>query len=426
MAWNDIFVWKKTPDRKPSDVPAQQNVMHASTQKPLVSYENTITAEAALGHPFVYFCMVTVAKALAVVNWYAEADSSLPVSQQAGANDVKAMNDLLGAPSPNFSPYELKFWMALNYAGYGRIPFKVGVGTFNNANGIYPLDAKFTKENTDDRGNVVAYTYGFGENSETLPIRAKKRVGQAYAAQISTPTLGGEVDFTTNVTPLRAIGLPSSIMRLLLQRAHDTADGHPNTKYVISADKAITEPQKKNLREHLESSGPGQENSGNILFISGQQIKIDELNNDLSDIHSKMPTDDMARMIARAFGIPNALVGLGAADGAKFANNFDGSRASFYEDTIIPGYCEPIATGLTQALCPPGMLIKFDLDSIPAVNAARAVRAKDVDQIGVLTVDERRELLGYPKVGGEQGSKLGPLPKIETAPVAKPEPGDGA
>lgn len=422
MEWNLFNIFKRAPDPKPSDTPAAPSNMRMQTQAPLTTYENYITAENAMGHPFVFFCLTTIAKALATVEWYAVADDES--STPAGKRAIDQMNALLQSPNLNFSPYQLRFWMALNYACFGRVPFKVGLSGENFPNGVYPLAVKDTKENTDQRGLIISYTYGLGEGAEKLPVRGKAGVGQSYAYEIATPTISGQVDFTSNVTPLRAVGLPSQIMRMLMQRAADTASGHPNMKYVISSEKTITEPQKKALREHIEDSGPGAEQSGNILFIGGLTVKIDELDNDLSDIHSKMPTDDMARMIARAFGIPNALVGLGAADGAKFANNFDVARASFYEDTVIPGYCSPIATGLTKALCPPGMLIKFDLDGIPAIGAARAARAKDIDQLGFLTIDERRELAGYKKVGGKEGSQLGPLPKIATAPVATPtEPG---
>lgn len=427
MAWNPLGLFKKAPDRKPSDTPAAPNSQRASTQQHLATYENTMSAEAALNHPFTFFCLMTVAKAFSVVNWYAEADTELPVSQRANATAVKAMNDLLKSPSPNFSPYQLRFWMALNYACFGRVPIKVGVGVEGYANGIYPLAVKDTQAKTDARGLITHYQYGIGEIAELLPVRAKAPDGKPWAYEVVTPNINGQVDMGTNVTPLRSIGLPASIMRMLMQRAADTASGHPNSKYVISGEKTLTEPQKQAIREHIEESGPGMENSGNIIFIGGQTIKIDELNNDLSDIHSKMPTDDMARVIARAFGIPNAMVGLGAADGAKFAQNYDSSRASFYEDTIIPGYCEPIATGLTAALCTDGMLIKFDLDGIPAIGAARAARAKDIDQLGFLSIDERRELAGYPKVGGAIGNQLGPLPKAATsAPVATTEPENGA
>lgn len=425
MEWNLFNLFKRAPDPKPSDTPAAPNSMRMKTQAPLTSYENYITAENAMGHPFVFFCLKTVAQAFATVEWYAEADSAS--TTPAGKRAIDQMNALLQSPNLNFSPYQLRYWMALNYACFGRIPFKIGLTGDNFPNGLYPLAVKDTKENTDQRGMVVSYTYGTGDGAETLLIRQKAPEGKPYAYEITTPSISGQVDFTTNVTPLRAIGLPSQIMRMLMQRAADTASGHPNMKYVISSEKTITEPQKEALREHIEESGPAAENSGNILFLGGLTVKIDELDNDLSDIHSKMPTDDMARMIARTFGIPNALVGLGAADGAKFAQNFDGSRASFYEDTIIPGYCSPVATGLTKALCPPGMLIKFDLDGIPAIGAARAVRAKDIDQLGFLTIDERRELAGYKPVGGTQGAQLGPLPKIATPPpVATNQEGDNA
>jgi phage portal protein BeeE len=90
-----------------------------------------------------------------------------------------------------------------------------------------------------------------------------------------------------------------------------------------------------------------------------------------------------------------ALLGLGAADGAKFASNYKESRTAFYEDTIIPEYLTPIAEGLTEALADDGLEVVFDHDSIPALQYAKAERAVKVSKIDFLDDNEKRELCGF-------------------------------
>ncbi len=225
-----------------------------------------------------------------------------------------------------------------------------------------------------------------------------------------------------NHNTLGAIGLPAAVVEMLLQRAYDTASGHPNTRYIVTAEKTLTNKQKDAVKEHIENSGPGGEEAGNILFLYNTKVEVHKLDNDLSDIHSKMPADDMTRMIAGAFGIPIALIGLGAADGAKFAGNYTESRRSFWEDTIIPQYLTPIAGGLTTALCPPGARIVFDLDTIEAIIESRAARAKTIEPVTFLTNDEKRELAGYPPLTDEQRARLKEEAEARKAtPVAKDE-----
>jgi len=125
----------------------------------------------------------------------------------------------------------------------------------------------------------------------------------------------------------------------------------------------------------------------------------------------------MTRQIAGVFGVPIALMGLGSADAAKFANNYQESRLSFWQDTIVPCYLSPIAAGMTQALCPPGARIQFDLDAVPALWQGRSKLGESLSKVGFLTDDEKREILGYEPL------KLGQkLPKPLPPPEAEEEP----
>jgi phage portal protein BeeE len=122
-----------------------------------------------------------------------------------------------------------------------------------------------------------------------------------------------------------------------------------------------------------------------------------------------MPSDDMARLIFGAFGIPIALAGMGAADGAKFAGNYVESRAAFWEDTIIPDYVSPLMQGMTRLLCPTGVRIVADLDEIPALKKSRVTSMVEADGIGFLTTNEKRELYGWEETNA--------IPATDTPPA---------
>lgn len=403
----DIFR-KAAPVRSPTAQPASPVGAWTAERRPAVSYAEAISAQEALKHPVVFRCLNKIASAAASVNWYVEQDMDVPASERANATTLKKLNALLQSPSDTWTRAQLIYWMALNYACYGKIPFKVGVGATdpNIPNGIYPLTARWVTERRDERGLVVGFRYGETDTREVYPTRQRAAKGQSYVYEIIRPNLDATSETTNNIHPLGAIGLPSDIIKMLMQRAADTAAGHPNTKYIVTCEKTLTNAQKKAVQEHIESSAVDGENSGRVLFLFNTKVEVHKLDNDLSDIHSKVPLDDMARMIVGAFGIPVALVGIASSDASKFAGNYAESRRSFWEDTMIPDYMEPIAIGLTAAICPYGARVRFDYDSIQAMADVRIANAEKLGRVTFLTRDEKREITRFEPLpagmGGEQ------------------------
>jgi phage portal protein BeeE len=399
--------FKAAPVRKPNEAPRAPLGLIGRQTKNIIEYNNVVAAERAMQHPIVFRALHKLASSVAQVQWYAEPDPDVVASERAGAAVIKTINSVLASPNDNMAPDMLRYWLALTLACYGRIPFKVGISGVNNQlNAVYPLDARYVRATLDPRGNVREYEYGSESDREVMPTRKRASEGQSYLYEIYTPNLAAKIESTRNSNVLGAIGLPTQIIELLLQRAWDTASGHPNNKYIITAEKTLTVKQKDAIKEHLENSVPDGEESGNILFLYNTSVEVHTLDNNLSDIHSKMPLDDMARMIYGAFGIPISLVGMGAADGAKFAGNYIESRQAFWEDTIIPNFLTPIATGLTLAVCPYGARIRFDLDTIDAIQDSRSSRANKLEDVSFLTSDEKRELAGYPALTAEQRAQL--------------------
>ncbi|MBO4228437.1 phage portal protein [Bradyrhizobium neotropicale] len=398
MSFLDIFR-KKAPERPASDEPVSPIYVMSGQAVRFLSPAAVMSADVAQRKSSQLYRITNfVAASVQSVPWYCEPDPNVIAAERAGASKIKAINDLLKSPNDTFTSQQFQYWLTINLMLYARAHFKVGVGSTGTPNGLYPLAAKYMKGVLNSRGTVETYEYGQGENKATLPTRrtAERRGGnQAYAAEISFPSLSGLVEYNKEPAAIESIAMPIAIINCLMQRALDTASGHPNIKYVICSERTLTRQQKEALVKHLEESGPGEENSGSVLFIYNTDIKVHKLDNELGDIHSKIPLDDMTRQIAGVFGVPIPLLGLGSADAAKYASNYGESRLSFWQDTVVPCYLSPIAAGMTQAICPPGARVTFDLDSIPALWEGRAALGERLTKVNFLLTNEKRAILGF-------------------------------
>ena len=420
----DIFSRKAAPVRPASDDPGNPGVMRRG-KVAVISYPDVVNAAEALRHPVIARCVDIISKAVQSVSWFAEVDPDATADERANqARTIQNITNLLRSPNDRMTGENFRYWMAQNYALYARVPFVVGQGAAGGANGLYPLNARLVTAVASSRGLLASYEYGQGEDMKPYPTRRGAVNGEPYIYEVARPKLDGT--FMGNGTGLDmsnsllcAIALPAQIISLLLRRAIDTASGHPNTKYIVVAEKTLTKKQKEELAEHVENMAPGQEESGNVLILYNSNAQVHKLDNSLADIHSKMPMDDMTRLIAGAFGIPIALVGIGAADAAKFAGNYAESRRVFWADTVIPGYLVPFASGMTQAICPPGVRVRFDYDSIDALRDHNIGNAQKLETVSFLSNNEKRELTGFAK-RSEPANEV--VPSRTPAPAASTQP----
>jgi phage portal protein BeeE len=393
-------VWpfiKKAPQRNVSDEPLSPIITIEGQPIRLISTKASMTAEEAQRTiPQLYRVTHLVAASAQAVPWYCEIDPNVPSTEQAPANAVKALNSLLKSPNDSWTPENLRYWMTLNLMLYSRVHFKVGIGTQGLPNGIYPLATKYMKGLTNNRGVIDTYLYGEGTDAEQkFPSRRRASPSESYASEISFPSLSGLIEYNKSPAAIESLTYPLVIITCLMQRAHDTASGHPNIKYVVTSEKTLTKQQVEALKSYLSNSGPTEEGSGTVLFLYNTLIQVHPLDNKLSDIHSKIPLDDMTRIIAGVFGVPVALLGLSNADSAKYANNYEQSRLALWQDTIVPTYLAPIAAGMSASLCPYGARIRFDYDAIPALWEGRAKLGESLSKVSFLTTNEKREILGF-------------------------------
>lgn len=428
----DLFRQKARPVRSLLNDPSRHVVkMFASGSRKSVSYGEMMNAQNAMRHPVVFRCIHKISLAVQDVPWYVmqDPDENAP---KVDKKVLKAIQEVLNHPNDTMSASQFRYWLGMNKAVFNRFAIKVGAKTTGGPNAIYPLSQGHFKTKFKRNGTVDRYLYG-PKDEENLPPRREVDGGfdgnfkKSFAYEYVTPGVEGVLDVKTfevakNNSPLNAISYPSTIVQLLLQRAYDTASGEPNIKYIISGEKTLTSEQEDELEAEISDRKTGSEESGDILFIGNTSIKIDKLDSGLSDIHTKIPMDDMSRIIYSNWGIPVALAGIGSSDAAKFAGNYEASRRSFFEDTIIPNYLGPIADGMTEALCPAGAKIMFDLDAIPGLADARANKAKSLQGVTFLSDAEKRILCGFPPSPERYQNAQGQITSEEGTSSEKPEP----
>lgn len=391
---------KAAPEREPSQAPNRPRAVIHKHARPVLIYDSVCKANLAINHPVLQRALRMIARSVQVVNWFVEQDEDYDGPNPPTEAMLKELQGLINSPNDDLTAANMRYWLALNLAVYGRAAFKVGLGSLSRPNAVYPLDARHLRVNTDIKGRITSYMYGNARTSQRFGTKMKPdRSGYAY--QISAPGLSGDpVDNSDQLLPLNSLGGPVRVIEALLLRTLATAQGHPNSKYIVTTEDSLTEAQLDEVEEYIQDHETFGERSGEIMWLKGTKLEVHRLDSDLNNIHSKVPMDDMSRMIFGAYGIPIALAGLGAADSAKFAGNFAEGRQSFYSDTIIPEYLSPLADGLTQALCPPGLRIRFDYDSIPALLPARLEAAAQLKDVDFLTITEKRELIGFGPMEG--------------------------
>ena len=397
---------KKAPERQSNDAPVQPHVVYLNggIGVAFVEFSNAMAAAEAMRHPITYRAVDKIASSVSQARLIVKEDINAAPSERRGKREMlEDLQQVLDCPNENMSGTMLRYWMGLNYACYGRAPMKVSASPLADfkPTGLFPLETRYTRVVTDKRGRVTQFKYGEQEDdAEVMPSRMMRSAKQSYADHIWKPGLKGFVDHRDANNALQTVALPARVVRALLTRAIQAAEGHPNVRYLVTTTKSLTEAQKGAVRSHLEGSAPNAsvrgESLGSIPILHNVEgLEIHTLDNDLSDVHSKTPSDDMARLIFGAFGIPPAVAGVTSADGAKFAQNYEQSRYAFWQDTILPQYVNPIADGLTRMLCPPGLVIAPDLMSIDALVYGRINSMKEASAVTFLSQGEKRAMFGY-------------------------------
>lgn len=163
----------------------------------------------------------------------------------------------------------------------------------------------------------------------------------------------------------------------------------------------LTEEQREQLRSDVRSAYSGTLNAGKIMVLEGD-FEWKEMGMSPKDLDFSAGKDLTTREIAQAFGVPPVLVGLRGDSGFS---NYREARMHLWEDTILP-LAELIRLEFSNWISKKlgeNLEIVFDLDKIHALTARRDILWQRISAADFLTVNEKRELLGFPPLKNKNG-----------------------
>ena len=155
------------------------------------------------------------------------------------------------------------------------------------------------------------------------------------------------------------------------------------------------------LKRELEETYQGAINAGRPLLLEGG-LDWKAMSLSPKDMDFMEAKHTAAREIALAFGVPPMLLGI---PGDNTYSNYQEANRVFWRQSVLP-LAQRIGCSLAQWLAPAfgaGLRIAVDTDRIDALAADRAALWDRVSNAAFLTLNEKREAVGYgPVAGGDK------------------------
>ena len=163
---------------------------------------------------------------------------------------------------------------------------------------------------------------------------------------------------------------------------------------------ALSEEQYQRLQDEMLSYHQGAANAGRPMLLEGG-LDWKPMGFSPSDMEFQKTKEAAAREIALAFGVPPMLLGIPG--DAAYANYQEANRA-FYRLTVLP-LATKVAAAVSEflsRLAGEPVMLKPDLDQVPALSAEREAQWRRVAEADFLTDAEKRALLGLPKLAEQE------------------------
>jgi HK97 family phage portal protein len=167
----------------------------------------------------------------------------------------------------------------------------------------------------------------------------------------------------------------------------------------MTTESMLTDPQYDRLKDQIDTQYKGSKNVGNPMLLEGG-LKWQEMGlspKDMEFINSKK----MSRIeICAAFNVPPEMVG--DKEHATYSN-YQEARQAFYMEGVLP-LLDKIRDKLNSWLVPKygeKLYLDYDIDSIEALQEnsdTKAARTRADYQAGVLMLNEARNAIGYDSV----------------------------
>ncbi|MES0824016.1 phage portal protein [Ruegeria sp. SCP11] len=157
----------------------------------------------------------------------------------------------------------------------------------------------------------------------------------------------------------------------------------------------MAEDQFRRLSDEIEQNYRGARNAGRPMVLEGG-LDWKPMGFSPSDMEFQKTKEAAAREIALAFGVPPMLLGI---QGDATYSNYQEANRAFYRLTVLP-LVTRVAAAVSEWLTGfinEDLVLKPDLDQVPALSAERDAQWARVNGADFLTDAEKRALLGLPE-----------------------------
>lgn len=265
---------------------------------------------------------------------------------------------------------------------------------------LYTLRPDRMKVIPGPQGIPMSFEYSSGGQKKILPVDPVSGISRVLHLKLFNP-----LNDWYGMSPIEAA--LSSIDQHNEVSSHNLAllqnGGTPSGAIIVGKNEpnfSLTPEQRTELRESINDLYIGSKNAGRIVVMEGD-FEWKGMGLSPKDLNFTEGKNLSAREISQAFGVPPILVGVQG--DATFAN-YKEARLHLWEDTIIP-LLEIITDELNRWLSPfydLQLKIGYDLDEIPALSHRRQEAWKKLENVNFLTLNEKREAVGYAPLSEEE------------------------
>jgi phage portal protein BeeE len=299
---------------------------------------------------------------------------------------------VLARPNPQWTGAALQYFMAASLAVANRAFFKQVRGVNGNSPVVlelWPINAnEITIEFLNHSKVIAGFKRQTSQGTEYFPVDPE--TGDCELIYVHRPALNWQSD----KSPAAIAVAPAEVFTRILQRCADIVSNSSNITGVLSTEQEMNQKAVQDIKDGLDRFKLNGRESGGTMVTANAKWMLTRLSEDPSTALSVEIKDSLARDIVMTFGVPTQLVGL---PGQDTYNNMAMARVGFLTDTVLPGYINLYVAALNHALLNDSTAtIRVDVAHIPAMAAARLQLVDIARNASMLTVNEQRQLLGYP------------------------------
>lgn len=252
--------------------------------------------------------------------------------------------------------------------------------------GAMPAAYKFMKGRKEERVWEVDPTTG---DSEMLHWRT-------FTPSPGTPRFGQ--------SPLSAGARAGDSYNAATEWRHNALKNGGSVKGLLSIP-GIDPKQRDQLQNVIKDSFSGARNADRLGVLNAE-AKWQALGMNMKDADWLAGSKLNAQEIASVYGVPTQMLGI---EGSQTFANYEQARMSFWVDTVIP-ILDLYVSELTRFLAPhfgeKNLYIAYNDEDIEALEPMRQARRTELLATDVLTLNEKREIIGYEPVKEAEADQI--------------------